>query len=133
MTELLVGIMGTLLCTALLAVVLRGHRPDLALCLSLGAGAVVLLAVLRQLLPLMGDLNRLLQGTAITASHIATVFKAAGICLVTQLTADTCRDVGETALAGKAELAGRLMLLVLSVPVFTDILALVTGLLGGNG
>ncbi len=133
MTEVFIAIMGLLLCAALLAVMLRGQRPELAICLSLGAGAVVLLALMSRVMPLLGDLRQLLQGAAIPTTYISTVVKAAGICLLAQLTADTCRDAGETALAGKAELAGRLLLLALTVPLFADILTLVTGLLEVNG
>lgn len=60
------------------------------------------------------------------------VVKATGVCLLTQLTADTCRDAGETALAGKAELAGRFVLLALAVPLFADVLELVTALINGQ-
>lgn len=133
MTEVLVGVMGLLLCAAMLAVVLRGQRPELALGLSLAAGAVVLLLLLQQLTPLLSSIRALLQEGSIPTHYIAAVLKAAGICLLTQLTADTCRDAGEGALASKAELAGRLMLLVLTVPLFTDILSLVTALIGGSG
>ncbi len=133
MTETLVGVMGLLLCAAMLAVVLRGQRPELALGLSLAAGAVVLLLLLQQLTPLLSSIRALLQEGSIPTHYITAVLKAAGICLLTQLTADTCRDAGEGALASKAELAGRLMLLVLTVPLFTDILSLVTALIGGSG
>lgn len=133
MTAVLIGVMGLLLCTAMLAVVLRGQRPELALGLSLAAGAVVLTVLLRQLTPLLSSLRQLLQDGSVPMPYITVVLKAVGICFLTQLTADTCRDAGETALAGKAELAGRLMLLALTVPLFSDILALVTSLAEVSG
>ena len=60
------------------------------------------------------------------------MLKAAGITLLTQLTADTCRDAGETALAAKAELVGRVLLLAVAVPLFQDLLTLVTALMSGQ-
>ena len=133
MTDILVGTMGLLLCAALLAVMLRSQRPELAMCLGLVAGVLVLLTLLGQLLPLLEDLRRLVQSASIPSAYVSTVVKAAGICLLAQLTADTCRDAGETALAGKAELVGRVLLLVLSVPLFADVLAVATDLLGVSG
>lgn len=133
MTAALVGVMGLLLCTAMLAVVLRGQRPELALGLSLAAGAVVLVVLLEQMLPLLSSIRQLLQDGGIPSRYVTVVLKATGICLLTQLTADTCRDAGEGALASKAELAGRLVLLALTVPLFTDILSLVTSLTEVSG
>lgn len=131
-TQVLTLSVGVLLCGALLAVVLRAWRPELALCLSLAAGALVLILLLGQVAPLLTAIKRLVDAGGLPEEHLAVVLKAAGICLLTQLAADTCRDAGESALAGKAELVGRVLLLLLAVPLFEDILALVTGLLQGQ-
>ena len=132
MTAALMGIVGALLCTALLAVVLRAQRPELALCLSLAAGTLVAVALMRQIVPLLASLRRLLEAGGVSSAYLSVVLKAAGICLITQLTADTCRDAGETALAGKAELAGRVLILLTAVPLFEDVLTLVTALVNGQ-
>ena len=132
MMQTAVAAMGLLLCAAILALMLRGYRPELALCLSIAAGAVVLLMLIGHIAPLLSSLNTMLQSSAIPSAYIKAVIKATGICLLTQLTADTCRDAGETALAGKAELVGRVLLLLLSLPLFEDMLALVTTLAQGQ-
>lgn len=127
--EVLTGTVGLLLCAALAAVLLRGQRPEMALCVSLAAGLAVTGVVLSQLAPLITTWRRLLQAGGFSEEWLSVVLRAAGVCLVTQLAADTCRDAGETALAGKAELVGRVLLLLLAVPLFEQILSLVTGLL----
>ena len=58
------------------------------------------------------------------------MLKALGMALVSKLCADVCRDSGETALAGGVESAGRIAILVLSLPTFAKILALVGEMLG---
>ncbi len=132
MMQTAVSIMGVLLCAGILALTLRGQRPELALCLSLAAGAAVLLMIMQHIIPILSSLGKMLEGSAIPSEYIKTVLKATGICLLTQLTADTCRDAGETALAGKAEFAGRILLLLLSLPLFEDVLQLVTALAQGQ-
>ena len=127
-----IAAMGLLICVSLLALMLRGQRPELALCLSLAAGVVVMMLLMRHVTPLLSSLNDMLQSSAIPSEYIGAVLKATGICLLTQMTADTCRDAGETALAGKAELVGRVLLLMLSLPLFEDMLALVTTLAQGQ-
>ncbi|MBE6807157.1 MAG: stage III sporulation protein AD [Ruminococcaceae bacterium] len=123
--EMLVAVVGALLCGALLAAVLRTHRPELAMGLSLLAGIVVVLFLLRQILPLAGTVRRMAVLGGLSEGSFAVVFRAAGVCLLTQIVADTCRDAGESALAGKAELAGRVLLLLLTVPLFEQILTLI--------
>ena len=130
--EMLVAAVGVLLCSALLATVLRAQRPELAMGLGLLAGIVVVVFLLRQLLPLAGTVRRMVALGGVSEGAFATVFRAAGVCLLTQMVADTCRDAGETALAGKAELVGRVLLLLLVVPLFEQILTLILGVVNGQ-
>ena len=130
--EVLISVVGVLLCAAMLAVLLRAQRPELARCLVLAAAAVVAILLVRQISPLVATMRRMLTMTSLPNEGFGTVLKAAGVCLLTQITADTCRDAGETALAAKAELAGRVLMLMLAVPLFEELLTLVTTLIGGQ-
>lgn len=131
-TEVLVTTVGVLLCGGLLSAVLRTQRPELAVCLSLLAAALVIGMLLRQLSPLVAALRRMTAIGGIGEGHLGVVLRGAGICLVTQLAADTCRDAGDSALAGKAELTGRVLLLLLAVPLYEEILTLIVGVVGGQ-
>lgn len=52
------------------------------------------------------------------------LLKALAIAVACQLTSALCRDCGESALAEKAELAGKLAILALTLPVVKQLLAL---------
>ena len=131
-TEVLVTTVGVLLCGGLLSAVLRAQRPELAVCLSLLAAALVAGMLLRQLSPLIVALRRMTVLGGVGENNLGVVLRGAGICLVTQLAADTCRDAGDTALASKAELTGRVLLLLLAVPLYEEILTLIVGVVGGQ-
>lgn len=131
-TQILVAAVGVLLCGGLLSAVLRTQRPELAVCLSLLAGVLVVGMLLRQLSPLVEALRRMTALGGVEETHLGVVLRGAGICLVTQLAADTCRDAGDTALAGKAELTGRILLLLLAVPLYEEILTLIVSVVSGQ-
>ena len=131
-TQILVTAVGMLLCGALLSTVLRTGRPELAMCLSLLAAALTVGLLLGELSPLIAALRRMITLGGVEETHLAVVLRGAGVCLVTQLAADTCRDAGDTALAGKAELTGRILLLLLAVPLYEEILALVVNVVSGQ-
>jgi len=128
----LVAAVGVLLCASVLAVVLRAQRPELALGLSLAAGALVVGVLLGELAPLVSTLRRMLTLGGLSDNALGVVLRAAGVCFVTQWAADTCRDAGQTALAGKAELTGRVLLLLLTVPLFEQVLTLILGVVNGQ-
>ena len=126
MNELLTLGIGVLLCASLVAVLLRPRHPEIALCLGLGAGAMVAATVLQSSLPLLKEIDTLLDRGGLSASFVTPLIKAVGVCLLTQLTADTCRDAGEGALATRAEWLGRVVLLFITVPLMVNILTAVT-------
>ena len=130
MSGVLIAAVGVLLCAALLSTVLRVWRPELALGLSLAAGALVVGLLLKELAPLLTSLRRMMTVGGLSDNALSVVLRAAGVCFVTQWAADTCRDAGQSALAGKAELTGRVLLLLMTVPLFEQVLTLVTGVVG---
>lgn len=131
-TELLVTAVGLLLCGAVLSAVLRTQRPELAVCLSLLAGALAVGLLVRQMTPLITALRQMTALGGVQESQLAVVLRGAGICLVTRFAADTCRDAGDSALANKAELTGRILLLLLAVPLYEQILTLIVGVVNGQ-
>ncbi len=132
MSGTLLSLLGALLCAALFGTVLRPQRPELALSLCIGAGVLVVVRLASQLLPLVSTLRTMLESGGVSTEYLSFLLKAVGIVLVTQLTADTCRDAGEGALAAKAELVGRVLLLMLSLPLLRQVLALATSLISGQ-
>ena len=131
-TGVLTAVAGVLLCASVLSTVLRTHRPELAMGLSLLAGVLVLGVVLSRLTPFFSSLKQMLVVGGLSDNASGVVLKGVGVCLLTQLTADVCRDAGQTALAGKAELTGRVLLLLISVPLYEQILTLIVGLVNGQ-
>lgn len=130
--QTLVAVIGLLLSAAVLSTLLRSQRPELAVGLGLVAGVLVVGVLLGQVSSLIGVLRRMLTLGGLSDSYLSVVLRAAGVCLLTQLTADTCRDAGESALAGKAELAGRVLMLLLAVPLFEQVLTLILGVIDGQ-
>lgn len=106
---------------AVLCLLLKQYRPEFALAAATACGALLLLSVVSAFSPVFSALSRLAAQTGAAADYLALVLKAFGICYLSQLAADTCRDAGQTAIAGKIELAGRAAVLVLSLPMFLEV------------
>lgn len=125
----LITVIGLVLIAAFLSVLLKTYRAEYALALSLIAGVIILAFLLNRSSDAFGALRGMIQQSALAGELGGTLFRALGICLVTQMASDACRDVGETALAAKAELAGKCFLLVLALPLLENIAAIVSSLL----
>ena len=127
----IIGIVGAALIAAILAVTLKRYNQEYVVIISIIAGVVILVEILLNLTPAVREITTLLSGVGLSQEYGLILFKTLGICFLAQFAADSCRDAGESALASKVELAGKISILVLSLPLFEDIAQTALGLIGG--
>lgn len=114
---------------ALCSLVLKKQTPELALALTLLAGAVILGFVL----PMVGDILDFLQELARTAglsqAVLEPVIKVTGIAIVARAAAELCRDAGESGLAMFVETAAAALAVLVTLPLLRTVLDVVGQLL----
>jgi len=125
----LASIIGICVVVAAVSVVLRGQRPEMALLAGLAASAVVLAAVVVTLNPALSQVRDALDDAGASTPYVDILFKALGICYITQFACDACADAGETALANKISLAGKALMIIIALPMFAGVLEMITGLI----
>ena len=111
--------------------VLRPQKSEFATMLSLLAGLMLLGGAAERFLPLLSEMLGLLENGAFSA-YLDTLFRAMGITLCAHFASEICRDAGEHALAARLELFGKAELLVLAVPILSELCALAHAVMGGN-
>ncbi|MCI9413684.1 MAG: stage III sporulation protein AD [Clostridiales bacterium] len=126
------AVVGLTVAAAFLAVILRQQRPEYALAIGLMAGVAILTLIITKAVPVFNSLKELLDKASLPVEYGAVLFKALGVCLLTQLASDACEDAGEKALAAKAELAGKVALLILALPLFQKVAEMAASLMNGQ-
>ena len=107
---------------ALLAVVVRQYKSEYGMAVGGAGGILLLLLVIAQMSGLFDSLSDMIDRVGIRQEWLTLLLKALGICYLTQFASDCCRDAGETALASKAELAGRVAVVLLALPMLAQLL-----------
>lgn len=125
----IVQIVGLALVAAVLVVVLRPLRPEMALLLSVAAGVVLFLLVVDKVAAVVGVMRELAGRAGVNVLYLGLTLKIVGIAYIAEFGAQICRDAGEGALAAKVELAGKVLVLVLAVPVLVAVLDTLLALL----
>ncbi len=122
-------IVGVALVAVAASLVLRAYRPELGLQIAVAAGVLILVLTLDELAAMSGFLGEVLGRFQIDTGYLKVMLKVIGVAYLAQFAADLCRDAGEGAVAGKVELAGRVLILALCLPVLAAILELVSSIL----
>ena len=95
---------------AVLACLLKQYCKEQALFCSIGVCVLVLLSICAYLSPIAEQIQALFLKTELDVQYLELLWKSIGICYLTSIAADLCRDTGETAMASVAELWGRVTL-----------------------
>lgn len=126
----IVGLCGVGIIAAILAVMLKRHNAEYAIALSLITGAFIFISILSKVSPAISQIRGLLSCTGMSAEYGLILFKSLGICFLTQFASDSCKDAGEGALASKVELAGKISIVIIALPLFEKISQTATMLIG---
>lgn len=119
---------GIIMC--ILIVTVKQFKAELALPLCIACGVIMTLYVISAAIPLIDELRELSEISGINSEFIAIAVKAVGICIAVQTAADVCRDSGQTALANKLETGGKVALLIISFPLFKEMISLAVEIIG---
>ncbi len=123
-------ICGAAVVTAALALMLRQQSPHAAMLLSVAAGAVIVLSLLKNLPETLGGVQSLLDSAGIDSADAAVLFKVMGICFVTEFTCDCVTEAGLLSLSTNISFAGKVLVLLTSLPLFERILNVIGELSG---
>ncbi|MFR4250262.1 MAG: SpoIIIAC/SpoIIIAD family protein [Christensenellales bacterium] len=119
-----IGIIG-----ALLTLVLRQLRPELAMLCALITGAVLVFSIIDQAALLLAKLAEISARFETDAGIFSTMLKITGVAYIAEFGVQACRDAGENAIASKVELGGKVVMLGLCVPVVVNLLELLSAVL----
>lgn len=115
--------------STLIIIVLKVQRPEIALQISLITGVIIFLVVLGKTAAVIQLLKQYADKANIDMVYFSTLLKIIGIAYITEFGSEICKDAGEGAIASKVELAGKVIIIVLAVPIITSLLDLVISIM----
>ena len=124
----ILAVCGAAIVTAVLAVTLRSQSPHSAMLLSVAAGAVIILSLLKNMPETLSGIRSVLSGGGVDTADLAILFKVMGICFVTEFTCDCVTEAGLLSLSTNISFAGKVLVLLTALPLFQNILNVVNTL-----
>ncbi len=119
-----IGIIATIL-----IIVLKVQRPEIGVQISIITGIIVFMVVVGKLTVVIELLKNYSEKVNVDMYYITTLLKIIGIAYIAEFAAEVCKDAGESAIASKIELAGKVIILVIAVPIITSMLDLIIAII----
>lgn len=125
----IISISAVAVCICVIILSVRQIKPDMAHVLSIGATILLFLAIVPYINEAIGEIKQFSQINLSSARYIEPIIKITGIAYVTNLSSQLCADAGETALASKVEMAGKIAICMLTIPIAREAFTKITGII----
>lgn len=118
----IIKIIGVGLVSLIIIVIIRQYKPEFTMYVSLLAGTIILMLMMDKMSAIINLLTSLSSKTAINNEFLVLLIKITGIAFLTEFAVSICKDSGETAIASKVDMGGKVIIISMSIPIIASLL-----------
>jgi stage III sporulation protein AD len=118
----IIQVVGLGLVTTFLILVIKEQKPVFAFLLATFVGIVIFISLVGKIGEVIGVLENLAHQARVNNLFLETILKIIGIAYIAEFGAQVTRDAGQGAIASKIELAGKILIMVMAIPIITVII-----------
>ncbi|MCD7771704.1 MAG: stage III sporulation AC/AD family protein [Oscillospiraceae bacterium] len=115
--------------TAIIAKTIQPTNQDIAIVITIAGVAAVAFSIIGTISDVLYEVKNLTGISDVSGSYISIVFRVLGICYVCEISSSCCRDCGESALASVIDIAGRVAVSVICMPLIKNFIETVESIL----
>ncbi|WP_198507889.1 stage III sporulation protein AD [Bacillus sp. FJAT-45037] len=125
----IIQIVGLGLIATFLALVVKEQKPMFAFLLTVFVGVVIFVFLVDEITKIITMLESIARSANINMMYLQTILKIIGIAYIAEFGAQIAKDAGQAAISTKIELAGKILILVMAIPILTAVIEMVLALL----
>ena len=118
----IIKIIGVGLIALIIIIILKQYRPEFVIYVSIIAGVIILILIMDKVSAIIDLLTSLSNKTVINNEFLVLLIKITGIPFLTEFSVSICKDSGETAIANKIDIGGKVLIISMSIPIIASLL-----------
>ena len=125
----IIKIIGVAFIAVIIIVILKQYRPEFAIYASIIAGVLILTLASGTLSGIIDMINSISSKTNINSEFLVILIKITGIAILTEFAVSICKDSGESAIASKVDIGGKIIIISMSIPIINALIDTVVKIL----
>lgn len=125
----IIKIIGLAFIAVIIIVILKQYRPEFAIYASIIAGVLILAMASGTLSGIIDMINSISSKTSINSEFLVILIKITGIAILTEFAVSICKDSGESAIASKVDIGGKIIIISMSIPIINALIDTVVKIL----
>ena len=118
----IIKIIGVGLIALIIIIILKQYRPEFVIYVSIIAGVIILILIMDKVSAIIDLLTSLSNKTVINNEFLVLLIKITGIAFLTEFSVSICKDSGETAIANKIDIGGKVLIISMPIPIIASLL-----------
>lgn len=116
------------LVATILIVLIKEQRKEIALMLTIIASIGIIVFAIDEISQIINLLSNLTEKSGINKDYLMIIIKVTGIAYIVEFGKNICQDAGQSAIATKLEMAGKVAIVSLSIPILSALLTVLSGM-----
>lgn len=125
----LLKIIGIGIITCVIVIIIKQIKPEFAVFALICGSVVMLVYIFSYFTNILDVFSNIVNKTGINFELFKIILKIVGVGYLIEFAANVCADSGNPSIADKIVLGGKLLILILAMPVITNLLNIVVGLI----
>lgn len=113
----------------ILAALMKNLNKEMSIYIILATVIILFISIIDELWEAFRFLEGIYDNVTYGKAFFPVILKVLAVAYITDFTAQLCKDSGEGAIGAKVELAGKVIIFYLAIPILTAVLELVGSLL----
>ena len=118
----IIKIIGIGLISLIIIIIVKQYRPEFVIYVSIIAGAIILMLIMDKVSSIINLSTALSNRTVVNNEFLTLLIKITGIAFLTEFSVSLCKDSGETAIANKIDIGGKVIIISMSIPIIASLL-----------
>lgn len=119
-----IGILSTVI-----IVILKDLRPEFATLVAIVTGTIIFSMVLGKLVYVVDTISSLQNKVDVNISYFNTILKIIGMAYLVEFASQISRDAGQDSIAMKIEFGGKVLIMVIAIPILLALMDLIIKIL----
>jgi stage III sporulation protein AD len=111
--------------TVVCVLILRQVKPELSVFAIIAGSIIIIFLILQSVGGIFVQYKQLLQKTGLNSTIFTSVLKVIGVGYLVEFAGDICTDAGVGSISQKILLAGKILILIMCLPVIKNLLEII--------
>lgn len=125
----MLGIAAGAVCISIIALSVKNMNGEIGQLITIMAVVAVVAAVVPYIIKVIASIKELSSYSSMGERYLEPILKITGIAYISQIGAELCSDSGEKALAARVEMAGKIAIGAITIPIAREAFEKIIGIL----